>query len=168
MKSAGARTVAPTRTPAKTLLRALAKAWLIVVLASNSLAYASIEARQFATPQQAQLYQTLIKELRCLVCQNQNLADSNADLAKDLRNKTRALVVAGKSRAAVVQFMTARYGDYVLYRPPLKTSTALLWFGPFLLLAVALLIALRRLNKPAAAKPAAAALEQAEALLRKQ
>jgi len=77
----------------------------------------------------------LTSELRCLVCQNQSLADSHADLAIDLRNQVRSQMQAGKSDAEIREFMVARYGDFVLYRPPLKSTTALLWAGPFVLLA---------------------------------
>jgi cytochrome c-type biogenesis protein CcmH len=73
-------------------------------------------------------------ELRCLVCQNQTIADSHADLAIDLRNQVREMVKRGDSQAQIVEYMTARYGDFVLYRPPVKKTTALLWFGPALML----------------------------------
>ena len=106
-------------------------------------------------PQQQALYDRLIRELRCLVCQNQNLADSNAGLADDLKTKTRDMVAAGKNYDEVIAYMTERYGDFVLYRPPLKASTWLLWVGPFLLLAGALVLVLRRVHRPAAAQPAA-------------
>jgi cytochrome c-type biogenesis protein CcmH len=76
----------------------------------------------------------LESELRCLVCQNQTLADSNADLADDLRREVRALAVSGKSDAEIKSYLVARYGDFVLYNPPLKPLTALLWLGPFALL----------------------------------
>jgi cytochrome c-type biogenesis protein CcmH len=74
-------------------------------------------------------------ELRCLVCQNQTLADSNADLADDLRREVRELAVAGKSDAEIKAYLVARYGDFVLYQPPVKPLTWMLWFGPFALLA---------------------------------
>ena len=77
----------------------------------------------------------LASELRCLVCQNQTIADSNADLAVDLRNEIREKIEAGMSDAQIKDFMVARYGDFVLYRPPLKNTTLFLWVGPFLLLA---------------------------------
>ena len=77
----------------------------------------------------------LTAELRCLVCQNQSLADSHADLAIDLKNQVRSQMQAGKSDAEIREYMVARYGDFVLYRPPLKPTTALLWAGPFVLLA---------------------------------
>lgn len=73
-------------------------------------------------------------ELRCLVCQNQTIADSHADLAVDLRRQVREMLQRGESEAQIIDYMTARYGDFVLYRPPLKTTTAALWFGPPLLL----------------------------------
>ncbi len=75
-------------------------------------------------------------ELRCLVCQNQTLAESNAPLAEDLRREIRGLADAGKSDAEIRDFLVARYGDFVLYRPPVKPITWLLWFGPFALLAI--------------------------------
>jgi len=86
----------------------------------------------------------LAEELRCLVCQNQTLADSNAPLAEDLRNQLREKMREGKSDAEVVDFLVERYGDFVLYRPPLKARTALLWFGPLLLLAAGFGVLLRR------------------------
>ena len=76
----------------------------------------------------------IASELRCLVCQNQTIADSNAALAVDLRREARALLKQGKSDEEVVAYMTARYGDFVLYRPPLKATTMLLWFGPAVML----------------------------------
>ena len=78
----------------------------------------------------------LSSELRCLVCQNQTIADSNAELAVDLRTEIREKIQAGMSDAAIKDFMVARYGDFVLYRPPVKGTTLILWVGPFLLLAV--------------------------------
>ena len=82
----------------------------------------------------------LSSELRCLVCQNQTLADSSAPLAEDLRREVRSLAVAGKSDDEIRAFLVARYGDFVLYRPPVKGTTWLLWFGPFALLALGALV----------------------------
>lgn len=76
---------------------------------------------------------SLETELRCLVCQNQTLADSNADLAEDLRREVRELAVSGKSDDEIRSYLVARYGDFVLYNPPVKPTTWLLWFGPFAL-----------------------------------
>ena len=81
----------------------------------------------------------LTSELRCLVCQNQSLADSHADLAIDLKNQVRSQMQAGKSDAEIRDYMVARYGDFVLYDPPFKSSTLLLWAGPFVLLLIGLL-----------------------------
>lgn len=80
----------------------------------------------------------LAKELRCLVCQNESLADSQADLAADLRREIREMMRQGKSDAEIKRYLTDRYGDFVLYRPPVKSTTWLLWFGPFLLAALAI------------------------------
>ena len=90
---------------------------------------------------------TLASELRCLVCQNQTIADSNAPLAEDLRNQVREKMRGGASDSEIVDYMVARYGDFVLYRPPLKLTTALLWFGPLLLVVAGLLVLLRRLRR---------------------
>ena len=89
----------------------------------------------------------LAVELRCLVCQNQTLADSNAPLAEDLRREVREMIAKNMSDKEIIDFLTARYGDFVLYRPPLKATTTLLWVGPFVLLTVGaatLVITLRR------------------------
>jgi cytochrome c-type biogenesis protein CcmH len=82
----------------------------------------------------------LSRELRCLVCQNETLADSRADLAVDLRNQVREQMKAGKSDQEIIAFLTARYGDFVLYRPRVRPATYLLWFGPFILLLAGLVL----------------------------
>lgn len=92
-------------------------------------------------------YQHQIDELRCLVCQNQTIAESNAPLAADLRDEVRAQIAAGKGDREIRVYLTDRYGDFVLYRPPLKWRTAVLWFGPLLLLAVALAAALAHVRR---------------------
>jgi cytochrome c-type biogenesis protein CcmH len=95
----------------------------------------------------------LAAELRCLVCQNQTIADSHAPLAEDLRRQVREMIARGESDAQIIGFMTQRYGDFVLYRPPLKGSTAALWFGPFALLlggVTIFVIVLRRRSRLAA------------------
>lgn len=79
----------------------------------------------------------IAEDLRCLVCQNESLASSRADLANDLRREVRELIATGKSDTEIKDYLVARYGDFVLYRPPVKGTTALLWFGPFALLALA-------------------------------
>lgn len=96
---------------------------------------AAIESYQFDTAQQEADYKELIFELRCLVCQNQNLADSNAGLAKDLRQQTyKLLVEENASKQEVIDYMVARYGEFVLYKPPVENHTLLLWAGPALFL----------------------------------
>ncbi len=94
----------------------------------------------FDSPEQKSRYRALIDELRCMVCQNQNVADSNAELARDLRERTYEMITGGSTDDQIMEFMTDRYGDFVLYRPPLNMSTALLWFAPALFLALAVLI----------------------------
>jgi cytochrome c-type biogenesis protein CcmH len=105
----------------------------------------------------------IASELRCLVCQNQTIADSNADLARDLRNTIREQLQAGRSEQDVIGFMVERYGDFVLYRPPLKTSTVLLWFGPLLLVALGAWLLVRRLRRRRAAEPELSEAERARA-----
>lgn len=82
----------------------------------------------------------LLKDLRCLVCQNQDLADSNAELAKDLRNQVYLMVKEGKSDSEISDYLTARYGDFILFNPPVKAVTLLLWFGPILFLLLGFVI----------------------------
>ena len=112
-----------------------------------------------------QRVQRLSEELRCLVCQNQSLADSHADLAVDLKNQVREKFRQGASEAEVITFMTERYGDFVLYRPPVKATTWLLWFGPGLLMVAGLIALFLRLRRRAtiAAEPALTADERARA-----
>ena len=106
----------------------------------------------------------LAHELRCLVCQNQTLADSNAPLAVDLRNQIREQLQGGASERDVIDFMVARYGDFVLYRPPFKASTLLLWAGPFLLLlALGACLLVRRLVRRRAPEPQLSEAERARA-----
>jgi cytochrome c-type biogenesis protein CcmH len=90
----------------------------------------------FQTPEQLERYERLTHEFRCVVCQNQSVAESNVDLAKDLRRITRDMILAGKTDDEIKQFMTDRYGDFVLYNPPLKPVTYLLWGAPVILLLV--------------------------------
>jgi cytochrome c-type biogenesis protein CcmH len=98
-------------------------------------------------PELEKRLQALSQELRCLVCQNETLADSRAGLAEDLRREIREQMKAGKSDKEIVTFLTARYGDFVLYRPRVTPTTYLLWFGPFVLLAVGLVFLYRQLKQ---------------------
>ncbi len=130
------------------MLERVCKLTVAAALALASLAAAAKEAApEAADPALESRMARITSELRCLVCQNQTIADSNADLAVDLRKQTRELLKQGKTDREVVEYMTARYGDFVLYRPPLQANTALLWFGPAAMLlggAAVLLIVLRR------------------------
>ena len=136
---------------------------LLCLISGPSLAV--IETYQFDSAQQEAEYNQLIDELRCLVCQNQNLAESDADLARDLRRETYQMLNAGKTRDEVIEFMVARYGDFVLYRPPFKTSTYLLWLGPVCLLGIVLFVVVRKLRNSRAAEVDAEALARARRLL---
>ncbi|WP_419420651.1 cytochrome c-type biogenesis protein [Legionella sp. D16C41] len=86
------------------------------------------------TAKQSAQFEHLLKELRCLVCQNQDLADSNASLAKDLRDQVYTMVNEGKSDTEIINYLTSRYGDFILFNPPVKGVTVLLWYGPILFL----------------------------------
>jgi cytochrome c-type biogenesis protein CcmH len=107
-------------------MRSLVLALLVVVTSAFAQSDPALDAR----------LKKLEEELRCLVCQNQSLADSSAPLAEDLRREVRALAVSGKDDEQIKEFLVARYGDFVLYDPPVKRITWLLWFGPFVLLAM--------------------------------
>jgi cytochrome c-type biogenesis protein CcmH len=123
-----------------------------------SLAFAVDSGRAFDDPAQQERYDHLIRDLRCLVCQNQSIADSNATLASDLRREVREMMVAGRSDDEIRAFMTERYGDFVLYRPPVRPRTWLLWAAPALLLlggiGIAAMVIMRR-ARVARANPAA-------------
>ena len=116
---------------------------LIICLVLLSLSFSSVavvEQQVFANEQLEQRYKALINEFRCLVCQNQNLADSNAELAKDLRRKTAEMLNAGTSDSDIRKYMRDRYGDFVSYRPALNAGTSVLWFGPFIVLLCVLIV----------------------------
>lgn len=99
------------------------------------------------SPAQEQRYHKLLRELRCLVCQNQSLAESDAGLATDLRAKVKAMLTEGSSDAEIFAFMTERYGDFVLYQPPFKSQNYVLWLAPFLLLIIGLAVLIRRVAR---------------------
>lgn len=119
---------------------------LMPLLASAS----NIEAYRFDEPEKEARYHKLISELRCVVCVSQNIADSNAELAQDMRRHTYEMVQGGSSEDEVVNFMVQRYGDFVLYRPRLQSSTLLLWVGPFVIFVVGVVVLglfIRRRNR---------------------
>jgi cytochrome c-type biogenesis protein CcmH len=122
-------------------------ALLFCALLFSGLALGNEAAPAADDPVLEQRVMDLASVLRCLVCQNQTLADSHAPLAVDLRDQIREQLKAGKSEREVKEFMVARYGDFVLYKPPLKASTVFLWAGPFILLALGALLLVRRIRR---------------------
>jgi len=124
------------------VLRSLA---FLILAATVPWVYAKEAAPAAADPALEQRVMTLAAELRCLVCQNQTIADSNAPLAEDLRNQVREKMRQGSSDSQIIDFMVERYGDFVLYRPPVKATTLLLWFGPLLLLGAGFVVLLHRI-----------------------
>jgi cytochrome c-type biogenesis protein CcmH len=122
--------------------------WLIVLmLALACPAWAGEAKPAAADPALEERVTAVATELRCLVCQNQTLADSNAPLAVDLRNQIRERMRAGASERDIIDFMVARYGDFVLYRPPFKAATVLLWAGPIVLMLAGLAVLFFRLSR---------------------
>ncbi len=109
--------------------------WMLALLLALPLAAGAKEATPASDdPVLEARVMRIAAELRCLVCQNQTIADSHADLAQDLRQQVREMLQKGQSDAQIIDYMTQRYGDFVLYRPPVKSTTALLWYGPALLM----------------------------------
>lgn len=102
---------------------------------------------EFSSVEQEQSYRDLTEELRCLVCQNQSLADSNSELAHDLRMEVYRMLVEGKNKETIVDYLVHRYGDFVLYRPPFKLKTFLLWLGPIIFLCIGIYVLLRIFKK---------------------
>ncbi|MCB1734253.1 MAG: cytochrome c-type biogenesis protein CcmH [Gammaproteobacteria bacterium] len=147
---------------------------LLIVLAAMIAmpAVAGIEAHNFTSPAREAIYKQLVEELRCMVCQNQNLADSNAELAGDMRQEVFEMVEDGKSADQIKDFMLARYGDFALYRPPVKKTTWALWFGPFVLVGIGLIVVIvlvrqRKRDPEQAANLSENDRKRAEALLNK-
>jgi cytochrome c-type biogenesis protein CcmH len=120
--------------------------FLIFALAFAITAVAK-EAQPNEDPAIEQRMKALTQQLRCLVCQNETLADSRADLAEDLRKEIRAQIRAGKSDKEIITFLTDRYGQFILYNPQVTPTTYLLWFGPFVLLAIGLVILFRYIGR---------------------
>lgn len=107
---------------------------LILFILPNCYLLAAEDYYQFSNAEQQQRFQSLTTELRCLVCQNQNLAESNAGLAVDLRNQVYQKIQQGQSNKEIVSYLVSRYGDFILYRPPMNNLTFILWLGPFIFL----------------------------------
>jgi cytochrome c-type biogenesis protein CcmH len=138
--------------PTSTLRLHLALIWLsaiclaLVLLTHTTLSHAQSAKPVAEDPALEKKVITLSNELRCLVCQNQTIADSNAELAVDLRNQVRKQLSEGKSDREILDYMVQRYGEFVLYRPPLNYKTVLLWAGPFLLLLIAMFILIQQIR----------------------
>ncbi len=133
------------------------KAFFTLLMLFLSLtAQAKVAANTSADPALEARMMVIAEELRCLVCQNETIAASHADLAVDLKNQIRIKLNEGQSQKQILDFMVDRYGDFVLYRPPLKATTVLLWLGPFTLLAIAvLMLVLNVRRRRRSAQPAA-------------
>ena len=131
---------------------------IVLLFLLTSLAFAqAIDPLPFKDHAQEVRFQNLTRELRCLVCQNENLADSNADLARDLRHQVFDLMQQGKSDAQIKQYLVDRYSDFVLYNPPVQGSTLLLWFGPLAILlagAAVVVVTVRRRGRAGAVNTA--------------
>ena len=124
------------------------KTWLfLTALLFSSVAFSSIDALNFSSPQQESDYHQLTQSLRCPQCQNNNIADSNATIAVDMRGKVFELLQEGKSKNDVVDYMVARYGNFVTYDPPMTASTLVLWIAPLLLVLLGVVFLLRRKPK---------------------
>ncbi|GAA3538486.1 cytochrome c-type biogenesis protein [Zobellella aerophila] len=124
-------------------------------------ARAAIDVYEFESPQQEAQFRELTRELRCPKCQNQDIADSNAELARDLREKTYQMVIEGRSKQEIKDYMVARYGNFILYRPPLMASTLILWLGPVLVILFGLALVILRTRK-APTRARQAGLDEAE------
>jgi cytochrome c-type biogenesis protein CcmH len=120
---------------------------LLVFVAAPLPADVTLESFTFPTPEEQEHFKQLIGQLRCLVCQNETLADSDADLAHDLRKEVYDMMRSGKSDQEVIDFLVKRYGDFVLYKPPVKPSTYIIWYGPFVLLGIAALLLMRAVGR---------------------
>jgi cytochrome c-type biogenesis protein CcmH len=154
--------ISRTPGPSRSLVAALRPLALGLLLTASIPAFA-IDPMPFTDRSEEVRFQNLLRELRCLQCQNQTLADSDADIARQLREEIFRMMNEGQSDDQIKDFLTARYGDFVLYRPPVKSGTWLLWFGPFLILAgagVALVVHLRKRRGPAVAPVASQARDE--------
>jgi cytochrome c-type biogenesis protein CcmH len=128
---------------------------MILLLSWTQLTYAeSIEANEFSSDVQEARYRALIDEIRCPVCQGQSIGGSNAGLAKDLREQVRKMIIKNNSNDEIRQFMVDRYGDFVVFKPPMNKNTYLLWYTPFAFLALGLFFLIRSLRnkKPTSIK----------------
>ena len=138
---------------------------LLSLMLISAASFASVDVRDFDTPLQETRYRALIDELRCPKCQNTNLAGSDAGLAGDLKDRVYEQIKAGQSDGEIRDYLIARYGDFITYKPPVLASTFVLWFGPFILLIVAGFTMWRR-TRGVIAKPRPLSSQEAEQLQR--
>ena len=131
------------KSQAKIIIRLLT----IMLLWSSACSIAIALSTTGLLPEQEQRYHNLLHELRCLVCQNQSLAESDAGLATDLRDEVKKMIIEGADDNEIFKFMTERYGDFVLYQPPFKPQNYLLWVAPFLLLLIGLIVLIRNVMR---------------------
>ncbi len=127
---------------------------IVILLFTSAQASARISAYEFDNTEQESIYNELVDELRCLVCQNQTIADSNAELAQDMKRKTHELVMQGKTKKEISDFMVQRYGNFVQYKPPVDPTTYLLWAGPFIILFIGLFFLIKIIRNRKVEKPA--------------
>jgi cytochrome c-type biogenesis protein CcmH len=140
---------------------------VMALLLTPPVVAAPVVTYEFASEEQEALFNKLSNELRCLVCQNQSIADSNAELATDLREEIYGMLQQGNSEEEIIEFMVARYGDFVLYNPPMKPMTWLLWFGPAFALLAGFFFVVRiisRQKKAAANEMSSEEIERLKAL----
>ena len=128
---------------------------IVILLFASAQASARISAYEFDNADQESIYNELVDELRCLVCQNQTIADSNAELAQDMKRKTHELVMQGKTKKEISDFMVQRYGNFVQYKPPVDSTTYLLWSGPFIIMFIGLFFLIKIIRNRKVAKPEA-------------
>lgn len=137
---------------------------LSLLIFSQTLSAATLADYSFEDPQQTEDFRALIEEIRCLVCQNESLAGSNAELAVDLRNEIYDMMKAGQGKDVIIEFMVARYGDFVLFSPPVKPSTYPLWFGPVLLFIIGAIVLYNILRKKNRSREAELSTEEQQRL----
>ncbi|ATG73230.1 cystathionine gamma-synthase [Zobellella denitrificans] len=135
-----------------------------LVLTAPLPARAAIDVYEFDSPEQEAVFRELVRELRCPKCQNQDISDSNAELAKDLRDKTYEMLREGNSKQEIIDFMVARYGNFILYRPPLMASTLILWAGPVLVILLGLCVVLVRTRRKGGGQGEALSTEEKKRL----
>lgn len=142
-------------------------AFLTAVFVALPATYAVEDKYEFDSPQQRESFLQLTAELRCPMCQNQNIADSDAMIAHDMRRKVYSLLKQGKSEQEVIDYMKARYGDFVHYKPPVTLATLWLWLGPVFFILIALIVVIRR-RSVTPPEDMAAKLAKADAMLEQE